>query len=80
MNVSFTHRSEHTDQVLTYPSWCVVRGQKEVPEATRALRGRILESFTDALDGTWSYRLACRVLIECAIGNDGMTVWFVYCT
>lgn len=38
-------------KVLTYPSWCVIRGQGEVPEATRAMRGRILESFTDALDG-----------------------------
>ncbi|CAN0066057.1 unnamed protein product [Ectocarpus sp. 4 AP-2014] len=37
--------------VLTYPSWCVIRGQKEIPEATKAMRGRILDSFTDALDG-----------------------------
>ncbi|CBJ26024.1 hypothetical protein Esi_0018_0105 [Ectocarpus siliculosus] len=37
--------------VLTYPSWCVIRGQREIPEATKAMRGRILDSFTDALDG-----------------------------
>ncbi|CAM9705983.1 unnamed protein product [Ectocarpus sp. 13 AM-2016] len=42
--------------VLTYPSWCVIRGQREIPEATKAMRGRILDSFTDALDGKNPYR------------------------
>lgn len=38
-------------QVLTYPSWCVVRAQADVPDAARAMRGRILDAFTDAVDG-----------------------------
>lgn len=41
----------HQSKVLTYPSWCVVRGQREIPDATRAMRTRILDSFADALDG-----------------------------
>ncbi|CAM9818359.1 unnamed protein product, partial [Sphacelaria rigidula] len=38
------------NQVLTYPSWCVIRGQGEVAEAAQALHGRILDSFADGLD------------------------------
>ncbi|CAM9968751.1 unnamed protein product, partial [Scytosiphon promiscuus] len=57
--------------VLTYPSWCVVRGQREVPDATRAMRSRILESFADALDGMEGVRVMETTFPWPPTGGDG---------
>lgn len=51
MYVSLNLKCDINNQVLTYPSWCVIRGQGEVAEAAQALHGRILDSFADGLDG-----------------------------
>lgn len=52
MTLTICIRVRSARQVLTYPSWCVIRRHREVPEATKALKDAILNAFTDALDGT----------------------------